>query len=253
MKRIKSLRRISLILIVCTLIFMCGCDDNNNSIDVEQPEKIATGDQIFSAQNENAVEESDNVNGMRFTLTLPEFTEKYNETARQTDGILAISKDKWKVNGDVKTDSNGVEIRYYYYDESDTNFTATVEARTGKIMNMGCGTTMSNFVAQDENSSNSDMILKKSAIMAASVCQFPTDSLDVLQDIFYHTTFESSSSLWYQGFIFSLSTQENKTDSEKSVMLLRVFPVKDELKDEWKVTDYESYIASMPEQLTNYK
>lgn len=240
------MKKISLILIICTLFFLCGCNDNNNSIDVEQPEKIATGDQIFSAKNENAVEESDNVNGMRFTLTLSEFTEKYNEIARRTDGIIAINKEKWKVNGEAKTDTNGVEIRYYYYDETDTNFTATVEVQTGKIMNIGCGTTMSNFVAQDENSNNSDKILKKSAIMAAAVCQFPTDSLDVLQDIFYRTTFESSSSFWYQGFIFTLSTQENKSDSEKSVMLLRVFPVKDELKDEWKVTDYEAYVASAP-------
>ena len=183
---------------------------------------------------------------MRFTLTLPEFTEKYNEIARRTDGILAINKEKGRVNGDVKTDTNGVEVRYYYYDETDTNFTVTVEVQTGKIMNIGCGTTMSNFVAQDDNSSNSDKILKKSAIMAAAVCQFPTDSLDVLQDIFYRTTFDSSSSFWYQGFIFTLSTQENKSDSEKSVMLLRVFPVKDELKDEWKVTDYEAYAASAP-------
>lgn len=240
------MKKISLILIICTLFFLCGCNDNNNSIDVEQPEKIATGDQIFSAKNENAVEESDNVNGMRFTLTLSEFTEKYNEIARRTDGIIAINKEKWKVNGEAKTDTNGVEIRYYYYNETDTNFTATVEVQTGKIMNIGCGTTMSNFVAQDENSNNSDKILKKSAIMAAAVCQFPTDSLDVLQDIFYRTTFESSSSFWYQGFIFTLSTQENKSDSEKSVMLLRVFPVKDELKDEWKVTDYEAYVASAP-------
>ena len=240
------MKKLLISLLIISTVLLCGCTDNNNSLDVEQPEKIATGDQIFSAKNENAVEESDNVNGMRFTLTLPEFTEKYNEIARSTDGILAINREKWKVNGDVKTDSNGVEIRYYYYDETDTNFTATVEAQTGKIMNIGCGTTMSNFVVQDENSSNSDKILKKSAIMAAAVCQFPTDSLDVLQDIFYSTTFDSSNSFWYQGFIFTLSTQENKSDSEKSVMLLRVFPVKDELKDEWKVTDYETYAASVP-------
>ena len=240
------MKKIITALLIISTVLLCGCNDNNNSINVEQPEKIATGDQIFSAKNENAVEESDNVNGMRFTLTLPEFTEKYNEIARRTDGILAINKEKWKVNGDVKTDTNGVEVRYYYYDETDTNFTVTVEVQTGKIMNIGCGTTMSNFVAQEDNSSNSDKILKKSAIMAAAVCQFPTDRLDVLQDIFYRTTLDSSSSFWYQGFIFTLSTQENKSDSEKSVMLLRVFPVKDELKDEWKVTDYDAYAASAP-------
>lgn len=215
-------------------------------MDVEQPEKIATGDQIYSAKNENAVEESPNVNGMRFTLTLSQFTEKYNKIAQRTDGILLIDRSKWKPKGDVKSDTNGVEIQYYYYDDSNVNFTATVETDSGKIMNIGCGTTMANFVAQDENSSNSDAILLKSAVMAAAVCQFPIESLDVLQDIFYRTTFETSNSFWYQGFIFSLSTQENKADSEKSVMLLRVFPVTNELKDEWQITDYEVYAASAP-------
>ena len=76
--------------------------------------------------------------------------------------------------------------------------------------------------------------------MATAVCQFPIESFDVIQDIFYRTTFENNNSLWYQGFIFSLSTQENNKDSEKSVMLLRVFPVEDELKDDWQIPDYES-------------
>lgn len=240
------MKKISLILIICTLIFVCGCTDNNNSINIEQPEKIATGDQIFSAKNENAVEKSENVNGMRFTLTLSQFTEKFNEIARRTDGVFVIDNSKWKTKGDVITDTKGVEIQYYFYDDSNTNFTATVEAKSEKIMNIGCGTTMANFVAQDENSNNSDTILKKSAIMAAAVCQFPSDSLDVLQDIFYRTTFDTNNTFWYQGFVFTLSTQENKSDSEKSVMLLRVFPITEELKDEWNVTDYESYAASAP-------
>ena len=119
------MKKLLISLLIISTVLLCGCSDSNNSLDVEQPEKIATGDQIFSAKNENAVEESDNVNGMRFTLSLAEFTKKYNEIARRTDGILAINKEKWKVNGDVKTDTNGVEIRYYYYDETDTNFTAT--------------------------------------------------------------------------------------------------------------------------------
>ena len=72
------MKKLLISLLIISTVLLCGCNDNKNSIEVEQPEKIATGDQIFSAKNENAVEESDNVNGMRFTLTLPEFTEKYN-------------------------------------------------------------------------------------------------------------------------------------------------------------------------------
>lgn len=240
------MKKIILCLIAAAMLITCGCSQNNSGISIEQPEKISTGDQIYSAKNEKAVEESNNVNGMRFTLSLSQFTEKYNEIARQTDGVWAIDKSKWRVNGEETTDSNGVKIRYYYYDETDTSFTATVEADTGKLLNIGCGTTMANFVEQTDGTDNSDIILKKCAVMATAACQFPTESLDVMQDIFYRTTFETNNSFWYQGFIFTLSTQEDSSDSEKSVMLLRVFPVKDELKDEWNVTNYEEYIAQNP-------
>lgn len=231
---------------MCACVCLCGCAKDNNKISVDEPQRIATGDEIYSAKNENAVEESANVNGMRFTLTLPMFTEKYNDAAQRVDGVFAINYDKWKAKDGIKKDTNGVEIQYFYYNDSGTNFTVTTEAESGKIVNIGCGTTMANFVAQDENSSSSDAILRKAAVMAAAVCQFPIDSLDVLQDVFYRTTFGNGNSFWYQGFIFSLSTQDNKTDSEKSLMLLRVFPVADELKKDWDVPDYEAYISTAP-------
>lgn len=240
------MKKIILCLIAAAMLITCSCSQNNSGIGIDRPEKISTGDQIYSAKNENAVEESDNVNGMRFTLSLSEFTDKYNEIARQTDGVWAIDKSKWKVNGDETTDSNGVKIRYYYYDESNCSLTATVEADTGKLLNAGLGTTMANFVEQTDTTYNSDLILKKCAVIATAACQFPTESLDVMQDIFYRTTFETNNSFWYQGFIFTLSTQEDSSDSQKSVMLLRVFPVKDELKDEWNITDYDEYIAQNP-------
>ncbi len=240
------MKKIILCLIAAAMLITCSCSQNNSGIGIDRPEKISTGDQIYSAKNENAVEESDNVNGMRFTLSLSEFTDKYNEIARQTDGVWAIDKSKWKVNGDETTDSNGVKIRYYYYDESNCSLTATVEADTGKLLNAGLGTTMANFVEQTDTTDNSDLILKKCAVIATAACQFPTESLDVMQDIFYRTTFETNNSFWYQGFIFTLSTQEDSSDSQKSVMLLRVFPVKDELKDEWNITDYDEYIAQNP-------
>lgn len=234
------MKKLFVLILVCTAVLMSACGNEKQPITVSEPERIATGDEIYSAKNENAVEESENVNGMRFTLTLEQFTEKYNEIARKTDGVLAFDGHKWKTKGDIKHDSNGVEYQYYYFDDSETNLTATVEKESGKLLNVGCGTTMSNFVAQDGSTNNSDAILKKAAVMATAVCQFPTESLDVIQDIFYRTTFENNNSLWYQGFIFSLSTQENSKDSEKSVMLLRVFPVKDEKKDDWQIPDYES-------------
>lgn len=241
------MRKLILILLISSILLMTACSQKNGtSLLVEQPQNISTNDQIYPAQNENSVEESSNVNGMRFTLNLEEFTEKYNFKSRSLGYNDIIISGNWKTNGEPTKDTKGVEIQYYYYNDDNLNFTATVEVESGKLMNIGCGTTMSNFVAQTDNQSNSDKILMKCAIMAEAVCQFPSGSTDILQDIFYRTTNENIDSLWYQGFIFSLSTQEYKSNVENNIMLFRVFPISDDLKEDWKVDDYESYSASVP-------
>ena len=229
------------------MILFAGCAQTETELNIiSKPEKISTNDEIYPAQNENSVEASDNVNGQRFTLTLSEFTSKYNEITAEIGSNDTLDHEKWKTKGSSTIDTNGVKIQYYYYDAEDINFTATVEIESAKIMNVGCGTTMGNFVAQNDDVNNSEIILRKCAVMAQAVCQFPDGSLDLLQDIFYRTTFESADSLWYQGFIFSLDTKEDKTNSSNSIMLMRVFPVSDEFRREWEVPDYEEYSASLP-------
>ena len=132
------------------------------------------------------------------------------------------------------------EIQYYYYDDKDINYTATVEVESQKLLNIGCGTTTSKFMAQEDNAENGNQTIKKAAIMAEAACQFPSGSEEFLQNIFYRITTESSDSIWYQGFVFSLSTKEDKNDSKNNVLLFRVFPIKDELKEEWNLSEYGS-------------
>lgn len=242
------MKKLALILTLILIFMLSACTNSETSLTVNQPENISTGDEIYPAKNLNSVEESGNVNGMRFTLTLEEFTEKYNENTKLTGGTDFLSADGWIKQDREQTDINGVKIDYYYYNENNINFTASIEVLTNKIINIGCGTTMGNFVSQENNVSNSDIILRKSAIMAQTICQFPVGSTDVLQDIFYRTTNENIDSLWYQGFVFSLSTQNDKSNSENSIMLFRVFPIADELKEEWNIQDYEVYSASVPNE-----
>ena len=242
------MKKIALLIAFILTFTLSACSDSKMNISVEQPENISTGDEIFPAQNKNSIEKSSNTNGMRFTYTLAEFTEKYNEITKTTGGSDLLNFKKWKKQGEITSDVNGVKIQYYIYNENNINFTASVEVESEKIVNIGCGTTMGNFIKMEENISNSDIILRKTAIMAQAVCQFPTGSTDVLQDIFYRATNESIDSLWYQGFVFTLSTQNDKSNSENSIMLFRVFPITDELKDEWNILDYEIYSASVPNE-----
>lgn len=233
-----SILFISILLCVC----FAGCGEDKGELKIDQPQKISTGDEILPAKNLKSVEESPNVNGLRFAQTLDDFTDKYNEISKTVGGVGILSKDGWKKNGGEFKDNNGIKMQYYYYDDDKSNFTATVELESGRIVNVGCATTMNNFVAESDGIKNSDIILKKSAVMAQAACQFPQGSTQMLQNIFYVTTFENTKELWYQGFIFSLELSEDKNDSTKSLMQLRVFPVTDEKCKDWNITDYEEYL-----------
>lgn len=224
-------------LIAAIIMVLSACSKEGKPLKIDNPNS-STNDEILPAFNEKSVESSPNVNGMRFTMTIDDFTDSYNEFKREKGEQDLISKDKWKQKDGVARDNNGVEIKYFYYDDDEVNFTATVEADSGKLLNIGCGTTMSTFMSQDENGNNSDRILYKAAVMAKTVCRFPTGSEGVMQDIFYRITTENIDSMWYQGFIFSLSTQEDKSDPKSNVMLFRVFPISETLKEEWNPQEY---------------
>ena len=57
--------------------------------------------------------------------------------------------DNWKKNGQVTKDNKGVKIQYYYYDDENINFTATIEDDSEKLVNIGCGTTVKRFTDKD--------------------------------------------------------------------------------------------------------
>jgi hypothetical protein len=228
-------------LIICTLLVLTACSSSGGSLDdIAEPDKFsATVDEVHPSQSPTAVEESDNVNGMHFTSTLKEFTSRYNNIMMESGGTNYLYHDNWKAQGDKQVDTNGVEYQLYYYDEDIFTMTAAVETSSNKLMNVGCGTTMNTFVEQNDDTNNSDIILHSCAIMAAAACGFNYTSLDVLQDIFYKTTFEGNNSLWYEGNMFVLTTKVDKSNSENSTMLFRLFPITNALKTEWNVQEYE--------------
>lgn len=81
-----------------------------------------------------------------------------------------------------------------------------VESRSHKIMNVGCGTTMSKYVSIDGEHQYSERILNMSAVMAAAVGGYTSDDVELFEKIFNETTFENKSSLAYENNIFNLTT-----------------------------------------------
>ena len=237
MKKLKGIT--ALLLSALFVLSLAACSKDSVKLNIDQPKSISTMEDGEEAPVSDAIEASENVNGKRFALTLHEFTVRYNTAKRLVKDTDLIIEGNWREMGDPETDNKGVDFQYYYYDDHNVNITATVETESGKLMNVGVGTTMSHFMAEESGENNSDEILRKAALMADAVCCFGSDKIDTLQDIFYQIATGPEDSLWYEGFVFSLSTKENKTDSKNGIMLFRVFPVTEDLRKEWRLTDYK--------------
>lgn len=238
----KLLYKILSALSVAAIVLCCAaCDggSGNQLKHIERPDTAATTDEAVDATAAvNAVEESDNVNGMRFNLSLRGFSLKYNTIITGKPNVnLLLDKNWQKVEG-TAADDNGVEVQYWYYDDENVSFTATEEVESGKLLNIGIGTTMSKFMGVTDGVNNSDLILQQAAWMAEAACGFSADSEAVLEDIFFRTTTENKDTLWYQGYVFHLNTKEDKTDAKSSIMQFRVFPITDALQKEWKLEKY---------------
>ena len=237
MKKLKGIT--ALLLSAVFVLSLAACSKDSVKLEIDQPKSISTIEDGEEAPVSDAIEASENVNGKRFALTLHEFTVRYNTAKRLVKDTDLIIEGNWREMGDPETDNKGIDFQYYYYDDHNVNITATEEIESGKLMNVGVGTTMSHFMAEESGENNSDNILRKAALMADAACCFGSDKIDTLQDIFYQIATGPEDSLWYEGFVFSLSTKENKTDNKNGIMLFRVFPVTDDLRKEWRLTDYK--------------
>ncbi len=237
MKKLKGIT--ALLLSAVCVLSLAACSKDSVKLEIDQPKSISTIEDGEEAPVSDAIEASENVNGKRFALTLHEFTVRYNTAKRLVKDTDLIMEGNWREMGDPETDNKGIDFQYYYYDDHNVNITATEEIESGKLMNVGVGTTMSHFMAEESGENNSDNILRKAALMADAACCFGSDKIDTLQDIFYQIATGPEDSLWYEGFVFSLSTKENKTDNKNGIMLFRVFPVTDDLRKEWRLTDYK--------------
>lgn len=141
----------------------------------------ASLDEILAYTKEKAQEDSTNVNGKRYNINIEKFTERYNEIMFRSGGDEYLSMENWKRLGETKKDANGVEYFCYYYDIDNAELTVAVESRSHKIMNVGCGTTMSKYVSIDGEHQYSERILNMSAVMAAAVGGYTSDDVELFE------------------------------------------------------------------------
>ena len=195
----KNVRIIAAIMTaVCCAVLCSSCKQPEQKIEINAPTISSTFDEVPEF-NKDAVEDSPNVNGKRFNLTLYDFTVRYNQLKQGMGETDLMTVSNWKTNGMPDKDGNGVGIQYYYYDDNEINITATVETESQKLVNVGVGTTVSKFMEQDGDDHNSERVLKKAALVAQAACQSKNNCVDVLLIFFYPTTTESNGAIWLDG------------------------------------------------------
>ncbi len=229
------MKRIIAVLLAIMLTFSFAACKNNEKTVVKG--STASLDELFKYTKENAQENSNNVNGKRYNINIEKFTDRYNEIMFRCGGDEYLNMENWQRLGKTKKDANGVEYDCYYYDIDNAELTVAVETDSHKIMNVGCGTTMSKYVSMDGENKYSEKILKMSAVMSAAVGGYASSDVELFTKIFNETTFENKSSLAYEKNIFNLTIDKKEENNDKT-MLFRYFPITDEHLTEWNIPSY---------------
>lgn len=230
-----------LILSVLLLCTSCGGTENTKNSSSESPQKVSTEDEAYPSPKITNWEPSPNSTGARYNMNLKEYTDAFNEMYNSLGGgSEAIDYAQWKkMKSGEKDEESGMIYDYYYYADDKAVLTATVEQESGKIMNLGCGTTVSVFV--DKTTADyQTIILTMTGIMASVAGGYTVDNVTFFADLFIDTISNTNNSFWYNNGIYLLNIEEGETDAD-STMLFRVVPAVDALEEEWDLIDYKDF------------
>lgn len=234
---------ICLFLTISMLFLFVSCNQSEDTGNSHSEKKVYTASADEAGYPYPIVqnwEESNNATGARFDMTLKEYTEKFNEMYNSLGGgSQQIDFSQWQLQSKGQLDENGVAYDYYYYADDMVVLTATVEQDTDKIMNLGCGTTVSVFI-NEENAQYQTVILAMTGIMACVAGNYPVDNVTFFSNLFVDTITENNNSFWYNNCIYLLNVEEGETDDE-STMLFRIVAASDNIEKDWNLVNYKTY------------
>ncbi|MCH5299726.1 MAG: hypothetical protein J1E56_00270 [Ruminococcus sp.] len=234
---------ICLFLTISMLFLFVSCNQSEDTGNSQSEKKVYTASADEAGYPYPIVqnwEESNNATGARFDMTLKEYTEKFNEMYNSLGGgSQQIDFSQWQLQSEGQLDENGVAYDYYYYADDMVVLTATVEQDTDKIMNLGCGTTVSVFI-NEENAQYQTVILAMTGIMACVAGNYPVDNVTFFSNLFVDTITENNNSFWYNNCIYLLNVEEGETDDE-STMLFRIVAASDNIEKDWNLVNYKTY------------
>lgn len=232
-------KTICILLIALMVLSLCACSGSEEDV---------TENEIVEEQNVNSgpvaktvtYEESKNNLGARYTFTLEEFNTMLNEECKSL-GDATVSEyfelDNWQKMSDTLVDDNGIEYTSYYYATDVLTITAAVENESGKVMNLGCGSSYEEFANGSADFQYN--IMFTSAILAMVAGGYDDDALEYLYYIFFDSA-KYDESFFYNNSVYMMNLS-SANDGTDAALLFMMSPCKDEILKEWELTDYSSY------------
>lgn len=223
------------------LVTSCNTSPEKSSDSSAATKDIATADEGYPNPQKKTREESNNATGARFNMTLEEYTEEFNKMYNSLGGgSEEIDFSQWQNLKSGQLDENGIAYDYYYYAGDNAVLTATVEQESGKLMNLGCGTTVSVFINENDTQYQS-VILAMTGIMACVAGGYSVDNVTFFADLYVDTISGTNNSFWYNNCIYLLNVEEGESD-EDSTMLFRIVAAEDSIEKEWQLINYKTYL-----------
>lgn len=238
-------RFICIILAVLFVFSLTACNKETASQSIMAD---STGDQLattvkYPAPATLTYEESENNLGARYTFTLKEFNSMLNSACKNlgtSDVEEFFDFSNWKVVSDNLTDDNGIKYSSYYYATDTLTISAAVENESGKVMNLGCGTSYNEFASSDADYQYTVMLT--SAIIAMVAGGYTESDLEFLYCIYFDSAKNNEKFYYHNGvYMMNISKAEGE---EGSALLFMTSPCKEEIKQEWELTDYRDYDGS---------
>lgn len=240
-------RLLCFIISVLMLVSLCACSDDTQTAskgmmsDNEKDKQAISID--YPAPSRMTYEDSTNKLGARYVFTLKEYNDMLNKACRE----LGKSSDtdffdfnNWTVMSDNLTDDNGIVYETYCYPTDVLTITATIEKESKKVMQLSCGALYKQFEEGSEEFQYN--VILTAAILAMVAGGYEQQDLTFLYSIFYDCAKEKKG-FYYHSNMYMIDYTKGENDSE-SVVLFMTSPIKDEIKTEWKLSDYATFDGS---------
>lgn len=240
----KYMKKLLCILLAIVFIFAltaCKEESKKETVIEESTQEISTT--VYPSPRTVTWEKSENNLGARYTFTLEEFNTMLNERCENlgnSDVSEFFDFKNWEIMADNLVDNNGIEYTSYCYSTDVLTITAAVENKSEKVMNLGCGTSYNDFVSSDAEYQHTVMLT--SAIIAMTAGDYSDENLEFLYCIFFDSA-KNDKQFFYNNSVYMLNMSKEEGE-EGAALLFMMSPCKDEILEEWELTDYSTFDGS---------